>query len=619
MPYPSWKQVNKAIKGIKPKVSPDQANLIASWADRLEGEESVDSPWGAAIANFKKSHHIEEGHWVRNKKLATIEDGQLIQLFDLAQQAQEIAGLDSEEAFDRFLDSFTGQIGEDVTNEGTIEAEDSYEAKQQLIRGALRAQFRSKTNEGELADGPYLQHTYNAHIIMKVDGKTYKVSYTIKDNEVGFGEWEEVIEKKRYVALEDGADLRYFGLLVLDEADTPKFARNRNSDGTPRWIPIHRLGDWEHPQYGPFDMTAEKMDQAVSNFMTCVHRPESPIDAQVPLDTRHRGDAACGWLQEMRVAPPFLWGRVGWTERGRGIVLDQQYRYVSPRYVDDPQRGPIFQEVTLTNRDFLKMPPLDGEGPTVFLSDDERAVIISRTKEEEVSMEKFKLMVNGEEVELTLEEAQAKFQELEVTNQKTGDELEAVKVELEKTKTSQDDTPPASITLHREDGTPLTLSADAVDGMMRDLVTYRKDRKERDVRDVLRQLQEKNVEPIVVQMLKPVLEVLSPEAQALIELEAGPVAKAFGFADEEGEATAGTMNLWTALVKLLEQLPARSTDPRTLLREGVRPANEKPKGEDGQYDPADLTMKELEQAEEEARKMYEERGIVPRSLANQEK
>ena len=67
MPYQNWDEVNPAIKGIDPRPSLAQANMIARWADRIEQKGGAESPWAAAIALFKRSHHVEGGKWVKNE------------------------------------------------------------------------------------------------------------------------------------------------------------------------------------------------------------------------------------------------------------------------------------------------------------------------------------------------------------------------------------------------------------------------------------------------------------------------------------------------------------------------------------------------------------------------
>jgi len=68
MPYEKLSEVNPALRGIEPPITLAQANLIVSWADEIERSGAdVESPWGVAIAQFKKAYHIEDGKWMKNK------------------------------------------------------------------------------------------------------------------------------------------------------------------------------------------------------------------------------------------------------------------------------------------------------------------------------------------------------------------------------------------------------------------------------------------------------------------------------------------------------------------------------------------------------------------------
>ena len=68
MPYSSMDDVNPAIKGIDPPVTLSQANTIAAWADKIEAEGDVDSPWAVAIAQFKKAYEVEGDKWVKRER-----------------------------------------------------------------------------------------------------------------------------------------------------------------------------------------------------------------------------------------------------------------------------------------------------------------------------------------------------------------------------------------------------------------------------------------------------------------------------------------------------------------------------------------------------------------------
>lgn len=112
MPYTSMKDISPALKGLKPKITLAQANLIAKWADAMEqAEDGPESPWAAAIAQFKKLYRIEGGRWMKRQVkegatmrgyftsgTATVEisaldvDGEKVPVSDLAIAYQEARG-----------------------------------------------------------------------------------------------------------------------------------------------------------------------------------------------------------------------------------------------------------------------------------------------------------------------------------------------------------------------------------------------------------------------------------------------------------------------------------------------------------------------------------------------
>jgi hypothetical protein len=65
-PYKSKADINPALKGIEPPVSLAQANAIANQADTI-GSDKEKNGWAIAISSFKKTHHVEDGKWVKNK------------------------------------------------------------------------------------------------------------------------------------------------------------------------------------------------------------------------------------------------------------------------------------------------------------------------------------------------------------------------------------------------------------------------------------------------------------------------------------------------------------------------------------------------------------------------
>ena len=66
-PYKSLDDVNPAIKGIKPPVSLAQANAIASQADAIIAKDKSKNGWAIAISDFKKTHVVKNGRWVKKE------------------------------------------------------------------------------------------------------------------------------------------------------------------------------------------------------------------------------------------------------------------------------------------------------------------------------------------------------------------------------------------------------------------------------------------------------------------------------------------------------------------------------------------------------------------------
>ena len=64
MPYAKWSDVNPALRGIKPRITLDQANKIAATADAIPPKEGT-NPWAIAIAAFKRQHTVRNGAWVK--------------------------------------------------------------------------------------------------------------------------------------------------------------------------------------------------------------------------------------------------------------------------------------------------------------------------------------------------------------------------------------------------------------------------------------------------------------------------------------------------------------------------------------------------------------------------
>ena len=72
-PYKNKSEMNPALKGINPPISVSQGNEIAKQAEGI-GSDDKKNGWAIAISNFKKTHRVEDGKWVRKEKSKNMEE-----------------------------------------------------------------------------------------------------------------------------------------------------------------------------------------------------------------------------------------------------------------------------------------------------------------------------------------------------------------------------------------------------------------------------------------------------------------------------------------------------------------------------------------------------------------
>lgn len=93
-------------------------------------------------------------------------------------------------------------------------------------------------------------------------------------------------------------------------------------------------------------------------------------NADLPVDQEHsteikgrKGEPApaIGWIKALEVRYGQVWGRVDWTEQGKQIVGNKQYRYVSPVFVYEKDSKTIVRltSVGLTNQPNLHLQALN--------------------------------------------------------------------------------------------------------------------------------------------------------------------------------------------------------------------------------------------------------------------
>lgn len=133
----------------------------------------------------------------------------------------------------------------------------------------------------------------------------------------------------------------------------------------PVWIQIAKQGRFLGHAAGPFELNAKVFNEIISNFKA--HPEHIPIDFEHASEAAatdgsipHTGAPAHGWIQDMKIEGPDLFGLVAWTPLARDYIRNGNYRHFSPAVrlgAKDRVTGkPIGARMTsgaLTNSPFL--------------------------------------------------------------------------------------------------------------------------------------------------------------------------------------------------------------------------------------------------------------------------
>lgn len=130
------------------------------------------------------------------------------------------------------------------------------------------------------------------------------------------------------------------------------------NNSVPSTIQIMKVGKFNHPSYGFFEITPKTLTEFKKNFDAKVRG----ID--LALDYFHESDReASGWIKglELRENDTQLWASVDWTPAAAKKLSDRELRYFSPDFTfkwQDPETNKFYSNVlfggALTNRPFLK-------------------------------------------------------------------------------------------------------------------------------------------------------------------------------------------------------------------------------------------------------------------------
>lgn len=123
-------------------------------------------------------------------------------------------------------------------------------------------------------------------------------------------------------------------------------------------VQLLRTGTFYHEKYGEIKITPTVLSEMVGNWQSRVRK----ID--LAIDYKHESeDIAAGWIKKVFLGEDknSLWATVSWTPRGRKVLSDKEFRYLSADFAFNYQDnetlqkyGPTLFGAGLTNRPVIK-------------------------------------------------------------------------------------------------------------------------------------------------------------------------------------------------------------------------------------------------------------------------
>lgn len=123
-------------------------------------------------------------------------------------------------------------------------------------------------------------------------------------------------------------------------------------------VQVLRVGAFNHPKYGEFEITRQTLAEMKANFDARVR------GVDIAFDYFHESDKeASGWPTELFLSDDKceLWAVMDWTPKAKRMLAERELRYFSPDFAfqwEDPETGVVYNNVLfgggLTNRPFVK-------------------------------------------------------------------------------------------------------------------------------------------------------------------------------------------------------------------------------------------------------------------------
>ena len=146
---------------------------------------------------------------------------------------------------------------------------------------------------------------------------------------------------------------------VVNTYRTPAHViRLSESESVPADVQLFRVGTFSHEKYGTFAITPKILSEMQKNFKSGVRGIDLAIDYKHAND-----DIAAAWIKDVYLSEDGneLWAKVDWTPKGKTVVGEKEFRYISPEftlaYEDNETHakfGPTLLGAGLTNRPTIK-------------------------------------------------------------------------------------------------------------------------------------------------------------------------------------------------------------------------------------------------------------------------
>lgn len=248
----------------------------------------------------------------------------LKRLYDELKESGELS-LDSFQAAVRKARASAGGTAKAAKTKQTDAAE-SLSAFVSRVQTALYDWFSSSwTRESPFS---YAREVFDKYVIAcsNVDGKDYKIPFSVINDQIEFGEPEEV--RVEYVPADsigmhevadlcaDGRSLRLFNEFAFAEP--------------PDWINfLPKPGSYESPAYGTIVITEDRNQSFVDNFKAGVYQKSLPIDCEHDISA----SGAVGWITDMRINDDgSVDAKSEWNDRGKELIENDRFKYFSPSW-----------------------------------------------------------------------------------------------------------------------------------------------------------------------------------------------------------------------------------------------------------------------------------------------